>query len=54
MSIYKILIILFLGISSGASIGVALQLAKGMKKGEKVVAIAPDGGEKYLSTGIFN
>ena len=45
---------LFLGISSGASIGVALQLAKGMKKGEKVVAIAPDGGEKYLSTGIFN
>lgn len=45
---------LFLGISSGASIGVALQLAKRMKKGDKIVTIAPDGGEKYLSTGIFD
>lgn len=45
---------LFLGISSGANIAAAIKLANNMKKGEKIVVIAPDGGEKYLSTGVFN
>lgn len=45
---------LFLGISSGANIAAAIKLANNMKKGEKVVVIAPDGGEKYLSTGVFD
>lgn len=45
---------LFLGISSGAAISAAIKIAKQMKKGEKIVVIAPDGGEKYLSTGVFN
>lgn len=45
---------LFLGISSGANVAAAIKLANSMKKGEKIVVIAPDGGEKYLSTGVFN
>lgn len=45
---------LFLGISSGANVAAAIKLANNMKKGEKIVVIAPDGGEKYLSTGVFN
>lgn len=44
---------LFLGISSGASIAAALKLAKRLGKGKKVVVISPDGGEKYISMGIY-
>jgi cysteine synthase A len=44
---------LLVGISSGAAIYVALKKAKEMGKGKKVVVIAPDSGERYLSTGIF-
>lgn len=44
---------LLLGISSGAAIYVALNKAKKLGKGKKVVVIAPDNGERYLSTGIF-
>ena len=40
---------LFLGISSGAAIAAAYEVAKKLGKGKKVLAIAPDGGEKYLS-----
>lgn len=45
---------ILLGISSGAAIYVAMQIAKKLGKGKKVLAIAPDGGEKYISMGIFN
>lgn len=45
---------ILLGISSGAAIYVAMQIAKKIGKGKKVLAIAPDGGEKYISIGIFN
>lgn len=43
---------LFVGMSSGAAMFVALQIAKEIKEGV-IVAIMPDGGEKYLSTEIF-
>ena len=45
---------ILLGISSGAAIYVALEIAKKLGKGQKVLAIAPDGGEKYISMGIYD
>lgn len=42
-----------IGISAGAAVYAALQLAKEAGKGKKVLAIAPDGGEKYISMGIY-
>ena len=44
---------LLVGISSGASFFAALEVAKKLGKGKKVVTIAPDGGEKYISMGLF-
>ncbi len=44
---------LLLGISSGAAIFAALKIARELGKGKRVVVIAPDSGERYLSTGIF-
>lgn len=41
------------GISSGAAIYAAMEIAKRIGKGKKVLAIAPDGGEKYISMGIY-
>jgi cysteinyl-tRNA synthetase len=43
---------LFVGMSAGAAMAVALRLAKEMKKG-RIVVIMPDGGERYLSTPLF-
>lgn len=45
---------ILVGISSGANVAVALKLAKKLGKGKKVVTIAPDGGEKYLSMGLYD
>lgn len=45
---------LFLGISSGANVYAAIYIAQKLGKGKKVLTIAPDGGEKYLSTGVFD
>ncbi|WP_315081044.1 cysteine synthase A [uncultured Clostridium sp.] len=42
------------GISAGASIYGAIEIAKKLGKGKKVLAIAPDGGEKYISMGIYD
>jgi len=44
---------LLLGISAVGNVLAALELAKELGPGKKVVTIAPDGGEKYLSTGLF-
>lgn len=44
---------LLLGISSGAAIFAAVKKAKELGKGKRIVVIAPDSGERYLSTGIF-
>lgn len=43
---------LFVGMSSGAAMAGALRLAGEMKRG-RIVAILPDGGERYLSTTLF-
>jgi cysteine synthase A len=43
----------FVGISSGAAIAVGYELLKKHGKDKKILVIAPDGGNKYLSTGVF-
>ncbi|OPX20797.1 MAG: cysteine--tRNA ligase [Desulfobacca sp. 4484_104] len=43
---------MFLGLSSGAAVAIALQLAQEQEEG-LIVAICPDGGERYLSTPLF-
>lgn len=41
------------GISSGAAIYAALETAKKLGKGKKVLAIIPSNGERYLSTPLY-
>ena len=41
------------GISSGASVFAAIERSRA-EPGKKIVAILPDGGEKYMSLGIFD
>ncbi|MBM4765291.1 cysteine synthase A [Bacillus sp. B15-48] len=41
------------GISSGAAIYAALEVAKKLGKGKKVLAIIPSNGERYLSTPLY-
>jgi cysteine synthase A len=45
---------MFVGTSSGAAVYAALQLAKELGPGKKVVTLAPDFGERYLSTDPFS
>ncbi len=45
---------LLLGISSGAAVFAALQLADKIGKGKKILAIAPDSADKYISTELFD
>ncbi|WP_267524427.1 cysteine synthase A [Campylobacter sp. MG1] len=42
------------GISTGANVKIALELAKKLGKGKVVLSISPDSGEKYISTGIYD
>lgn len=44
---------LLLGISSGAAIAAAVRLASEVGPGKTILAIAPDTGERYLSTELF-
>lgn len=44
---------IFAGISTGAAVAAALRLAKKVGNDKRIVVIAPDTGERYLSTGIF-
>ena len=44
---------ILVGISSGAAIQAALQVAKELGSGKKVLAIVPDNGERYLSTALY-
>jgi cysteine synthase A len=45
---------ILVGISSGANIAGAIKIAKQLGKGKVVVTVAPDGGEKYLSMGLYD
>ncbi len=44
---------IFAGVSTGASIVVAQRVCKRLPEGSKIVALSPDGGWKYLSTGAY-
>ncbi len=44
---------LFVGISTGANVFAALEVAKRLGKGKKVVTISPSNGERYLSTDLY-
>ncbi|MBW8351517.1 cysteine synthase A [Bacillus sp. IITD106] len=41
------------GISAGAAIAAALQVAKKLGRGKIVLAVLPDNGERYLSTALY-
>ncbi|GAA3402603.1 cysteine synthase A [Paenibacillus hodogayensis] len=44
---------ILVGPSAGATVWTALQVAKKLGKGKRVLCIAPDTGERYLSMNIF-
>ncbi|MDR3601396.1 MAG: cysteine synthase A [Desulfosporosinus sp.] len=44
---------ILVGISSGAAVSAALQVAVALGEGRNVVVLAPDTGERYLSTEVF-
>lgn len=44
---------LLVGISSGAAVHAALQVARKLGSGKRVVVVAPDTGERYLTTDLF-
>jgi len=44
---------LFVGISSGAAVHAALDVAKELGPGKSVLVVLPDTGERYLSTNLF-
>ncbi len=44
---------IFVGVSSGAALWAALESAKKLGKGKRILAILPDTGERYLSTDLF-
>lgn len=45
---------IFAGISTGAAVAAALKIAKEIDSKQRIIVIAPDTGERYLSTGVFN
>lgn len=45
---------LLVGISSGAAVCAALKVAEALGEGKNVVVMAPDTGERYLSTDTFH
>lgn|SRR5699024_3100941 len=45
---------ILVGISSGAAVNAAIQLAKELDSDKKILAILPDNGERYLSTPLYD
>lgn len=45
---------LLVGISSGAACWAALEVARRLGRGRRVVTVFPDGGDRYLTTGVFD
>ena len=44
---------IFCGISAGATVAAALNLARDAPQGTVLLAMVPDTGERYLSTALF-
>ncbi len=44
---------IFAGVSTGASLAVAVRVCGRLPEGSTIVALSPDGGWKYLSTGAY-
>lgn len=44
---------LLVGISTGANVYMALQVAKELGRGKKVLTVSPSNGERYLSTALY-
>jgi cysteine synthase A len=44
---------IFVGISSGATLAAAFEVAAGAEKGSVILSMLPDTGERYLSTPLF-
>jgi cysteine synthase A len=44
---------IFVGISAGATLAAALQVAKDAAEGSVLLSMLPDTGERYLSTFLF-
>jgi len=44
---------ILVGISSGAALAASLKLAKELGRGKKILFVAPDNGERYLSMDVF-
>ena len=45
---------ILVGISGGAAIAGAIEVAIRLGKGKSVLTVAPDSGERYLSTPLFS
>lgn len=45
---------IFAGVSTGATLAVAARVCRRLPEGSDVVALSPDGGWKYLSTGAYD
>ena len=45
---------MLIGISAGANVSAAIELAKVLGEGKTIVTVAPDVVEKYLSTGLYD
>lgn len=45
---------ILIGISGGAAVWAAYQIAKKLGPGKKVLALCPDSGERYLSTELYS
>jgi cysteine synthase A len=44
---------LFVGMSSGAIVWAALELARELGPGHRIACISPDSGARYLTTALF-
>jgi cysteine synthase A len=44
---------LFVGMSSGATAWAAVEVARELGAGHRVVCVAPDSGSRYISTALY-